>query len=210
VNPTLPLNTSPDAFVFEAIAHGIKTMGWAVLEKALPEPLSQALLVRAQTLAPTDYRPAKIGRKLHKKPDRAVRRDRIRWMNREHPAEMLWLDWMETLRLSLNEQLFLGLFHFESHFARYAPGDYYRRHVDAFRGEANRIVSCVAYLNADWQAEDGGELLLYGSADGTLARVLPQLGTLVVFLSEEFPHEVLPASRTRLSVAGWFRVNDLL
>jgi len=30
---------------------------------------------------------------------------------------------------------------------------------------------------------------------------------LVVFLSEEFPHEVLKAKRSRFSVAGWFRVN---
>lgn len=33
------------------------------------------------------------------------------------------------------------------------------------------------------------------------------LGTLVVFLSEEFEHEVLPAKRDRYSIAGWFRVN---
>jgi len=38
--------------------------------------------------------------------------------------------------------------------------------------------------------------------------VLPQLGTLVVFLSEEFPHEVLAAQRDRYSIAGWFRVNS--
>jgi SM-20-related protein len=35
----------------------------------------------------------------------------------------------------------------------------------------------------------------------------PQGGTLAVFLSEEFPHEVLAANRTRYSIAGWFRVN---
>lgn len=29
----------------------------------------------------------------------------------------------------------------------------------------------------------------------------------MLFLSEEFPHEVLPASRERYSIAGWFRVN---
>jgi SM-20-related protein len=30
---------------------------------------------------------------------------------------------------------------------------------------------------------------------------------LVVFLSEEFPHEVLPTATDRYSIAGWFRVN---
>ena len=39
------------------------------------------------------------------------------------------------------------------------------------------------------------------------ARVMPRMGKLAVFLSEEFPHEVLPARRDRYSIAGWFRVN---
>ena len=35
--------------------------------------------------------------------------------------------------------------------------------------------------------------------------VQPTGGCLVVFLSGEIPHEVLPASRERLSLTGWFR-----
>ncbi|HQR51332.1 MAG TPA: 2OG-Fe(II) oxygenase [Methylophilaceae bacterium] len=35
--------------------------------------------------------------------------------------------------------------------------------------------------------------------------VLPQGGTLMTFLSDRFWHEVLPASRERMSVTGWFR-----
>jgi SM-20-related protein len=38
--------------------------------------------------------------------------------------------------------------------------------------------------------------------------VIPQLNTLVLFLSERFPHEVLPAKRVRYSLTGWFRVNS--
>jgi len=34
------------------------------------------------------------------------------------------------------------------------------------------------------------------------------LNRLVIFLSEEFPHEVLPANTHRYSIAGWFRVNN--
>ena len=45
-----------------------------------------------------------------------------------------------------------------------------------------------------------------GSADGI--RVAPAVGTLAVFLSEDFEHEVLPARRDRYSIAGWFRVNS--
>ena len=35
--------------------------------------------------------------------------------------------------------------------------------------------------------------------------VLSEAGTLVVFLSADVPHEVLPATRDRLSLTGWFR-----
>lgn len=35
----------------------------------------------------------------------------------------------------------------------------------------------------------------------------PRAGTLVVFLSEDMPHEVLETQRERYSIAGWFRVN---
>jgi SM-20-related protein len=101
------------------------------------------------------------------------------------------------------------LFSFESHFAHYAPGDYYKRHYDAFKGEANRILSIVTYLNPGWMQSDGGELVIYrDDQDREGIRVVPLHGTIVVFLSALFPHEVLPAERDRYSVAGWFRVNE--
>ncbi len=66
-----------------------------------------------------------------------------------------WRDWAECLRLHLNRRLFLGLISFESHLAHYRPGDFYRTHVDALGGEANRVVSLVCYLNPGWIEGDG-------------------------------------------------------
>jgi len=62
-------------------------------------------------------------------------------------------------------------------------------------------------LNQDWTREDGGELRLHLDAGetGNFEDVLPVGGTLVTFLSARFAHEVLPAKRERLSLAGWFR-----
>lgn len=109
-------------------------------------------------------------------------------------------------RRGLNERLFLGLDFYEAHYAHYAPGAAYARHRDAFVGQRNRIVSTVLYLNRDWQEADGGQLLVYDEAAATvLERVQPRGGTLMVFLSERLPHEVLPARRSRYSIAGWFR-----
>jgi SM-20-related protein len=110
--------------------------------------------------------------------------------------------------LAINRELFLGLFDFEGHMAIYPPGSFYRKHLDQFQDVAQRKVSAILYLNDGWQAEDGGQLRIYleESADSDSIDVLPRGGTLVCFLSERFYHEVLPATRERLSVTGWFRV----
>ncbi len=124
------------------------------------------------------------------------------------PTGKEWLDWLEMLKTYLNRRLFLGLFSVESHFAYYQKGDFYKRHVDAFRGESNRVLSLVTYLNPLWSADDGGELVMYADDnDHTGIKILPKLGTMVVFLSEVFEHEVLPAKKDRYSIASWFRLN---
>jgi SM-20-related protein len=148
---------------------------------------------------------ATVGRGTEQQRNRFVRRDRIHWMDDRNPGLEPWHCWTEALRVQLNRQLFLGLFSFESHVAHYRPGDFYRTHVDAFRGEANRVVSLVCYLNEGWFEGDGGELVLYTPLGPVT--VPPVYRTVVLFLSEEMPHEVKPARRDRYSVAGWFRLN---
>lgn len=203
------LEAAPELQTFDAIGRGLELDGYCVLENALPEGLCAALLQRArETVA--DFRPARVGRDLRRRRRPAIRSDRIRWLSPDDPVEARWLGWMQDLRLHLNRHQFLGLFHFESHFACYPPGARYLRHRDSFKGAANRVLSCVVYLNEDWTPEQGGELVIYAEDDRTLVQVLPCFATLVVFLSEDFPHEVLPAKRERFSVTGWFRVNDLL
>jgi len=121
---------------------------------------------------------------------------------------------MEGLRLGLNRRLFMGLFDYESHFAHYPIGAFYKKHRDAFAGQSgnrqpNRVLSTVLYLNSAWQPHEGGELLIYAEdGEAIIETVVPVYGRLVIFLSEKFPHEVLPATRERKSIAGWFRVNE--
>jgi SM-20-related protein len=111
---------------------------------------------------------------------------------------------MDSLREAMNRGLFLGLEDFESHFALYPPGAFYLKHVDRFRDDDRRMVSAVVYLNDAWLPEQGGQLRMYLD-EGAQYDVVPIGGCLVVFLSGEVPHEVLPASRERLSLTGWFR-----
>ena len=74
-----------------------------------------------------------------------------------------------------------------------------RDHLRSLRGKVS--------VDYDWRAEDGGQLRLYldESRDEEFHDVMPEGGTLVCFLSDGFWHEVLPATRARLSLTGWFR-----
>lgn len=116
---------------------------------------------------------------------------------------------MESIQRAVNREFFLGLFEYEAHFACYEKGAFYKKHLDAFKENVTRRLTTVLYLNDEWTPQDGGELVIYDLDDNQLATVAPQGGRLVVFLSEQFPHEVLPTHKERISIAGWFRVNGV-
>lgn len=192
---------------FDRMAQALSARGYAVVPAALPGGVAEQLLARVNSLHDQAFHPAGIGRQGDYQKNRVIRGDSIHWLTAGDVSELQYLAWMEGLRVALNQRLFLGLFDYECHFARYAPGRFYRKHVDAFRGRSNRVLSTVFYLNPGWQPSDGGQLLIYDESDEVEAAVDPVMGTLVVFLSEKVPHEVVPAARLRHSVAGWFRVN---
>jgi SM-20-related protein len=198
-----------DEQLFDDIASDLRSKGYSIKTLALPPQLAEGLLQQVLKTAPAQFAPAGVGRAKGQVLDDTVRKDDICWITGDSKACGQWLSWAGELQHWLNQQLFLGLFSFESHFAHYSAGDFYRRHLDAFKGEGNRILSVVAYLNPDWQEEDGGELVLYpGNSKPGGIRVTPVRGTVVLFLSEDFEHEVLPAQRDRFSIAGWFRLNS--
>jgi SM-20-related protein len=189
---------------FDALTRGLEERGFVVQPGGLPPDVARVLASYA--VDADAFHAAAVGRGVEQQRNRFVRRDLIHWMDERDPALAPWRAWTESLRVHLNRQLFLGLFSFESHLAHYRPGDFYRTHVDAFRGEANRVVSLVCYLNEYWKEGDGGELVLY--KDPGPVTVQPTYRTVVLFLSEEIPHEVKPAQRDRYSVTGWFRLNS--
>ncbi|NMH59295.1 2OG-Fe(II) oxygenase [Alteromonas ponticola] len=198
-----------NSHLFELIAQDIETKGFSIRPGALPALIAESLLSHQLSLNSAKYQDAGIGRGEDQITNRFVRTDEICWINGESDAGKRWLDWANELKNYLNRRLFLGLFSFESHFAHYPQGAFYKRHVDSFKGNTNRVLSLVTYLNSNWSNDDGGELVLYqDETDHVGTRVVPLMGTLALFLSEDFPHEVLPAARDRYSVAGWYRVNS--
>ncbi|WJG11021.1 2OG-Fe(II) oxygenase [Aliiglaciecola sp. LCG003] len=202
------LITQQNLQTYNLIAEDIYANGMAVIPNALPIELIEGLWSQVHGMSSEQFDQAGIGRENELMQNHFVRRDEICWINGSSPAGQAWLDWTHQLQQFLNKRLFLGLFSFESHFAHYGPGDFYKRHVDAFKGDTNRILSVVLYLNPGWVTDDAGELVIYQDEfDLVGTKILPHYGTLVTFLSDEFPHEVLAANRDRYSIAGWFRVN---
>jgi SM-20-related protein len=149
-----------------------------------------------------------------------LRGDSIFWLNESEAshAQQTYFNEMEHLRSGLNQHLYLGLDVLESHLALYPIGASYQKHLDRFKANDNaqlpqRQISCILYLNKDWLEEDGGYLRLYLNADTTTdgevatassLDIAPIAGRLVMFLSDTFYHEVLPANRARMSLTGWF------
>lgn len=194
--------------LFESIALNISTKGYSIHLNALTAPFLIEICDSLHAMPSSDFKRAGVGRDQDHTVTDYIRTDEVCWIQGESRAEKAWLSWAESLKSYLNRRLFLGLLSFESHFARYARGAFYKKHKDSFNGEANRVLSIVVYLNNEWLVEDGGELVIYaGGSDGTI-KVTPEFGTIVVFLSEEISHEVFPAKRDRYSIAGWFRVNN--
>ncbi|WP_428035156.1 2OG-Fe(II) oxygenase [Amphritea sp.] len=195
--------------LFDQIAEEVYQKGVCLLRHGLPEALGTALAAEVRSLPEERFSRAGIGRQADHQTVEAIRRDEICWIDKSTAAGHSWLEWADGLKQALNRRLFLGLFSFESHYAHYRAGDYYKVHLDAFRGQQNRVLTVVTYLNPDWNDKDGGELLIYPEKGSKpLLKVQPEFGTVVIFLSEEFPHEVLPTMTDRYSIAGWYRINS--
>ena len=189
---------------YETITDKLVEDGYIIIENIFETSLSDDLL---NSLDEQKFKRAGISSSSTLHIDNQRRRDKICWLESSNKAQEKFLTFCDGLRVYLNHSLYLGLSYYEAHFAIYEEGDFYEKHLDSFKGSKNRVVTTVYYLNEDFSKEDGGELLIYDKNDKLITKVIPNTNKLVVFLSEEFPHEVLPAKKKRHSIAGWFRVD---
>lgn len=215
------MNIHPDETpVFEAIADGLADPGIIILPNFLTE--TEVTELRGAALALKSdglFRQAGIGHNQGATVDTTVRGDHILWL-RDIPTEKIPAsvskisERLERLIGFVNQALYTGIRSHELHFALYPMGMGYQRHLDVFRDDSARTLTFICYLNpADWTDADGGHLRIFRPENPETPwpfatdthDVLPAGGTLIMFRSPLYPHEVMPSTRMRASLTGWFR-----
>ena len=134
-----------------------------------------------------------------------MRGDKIYWLDKRNNNinEQKFLDKVEDFIEHLNQTCYTGINDYEFHYAVYGQGSAYKKHRDQFKNDNNRKFSLICYLNDDWVAADGGELVIY--KHDKPQTISPTAQKAVFFKSDEMEHEVLLANKCRMSITGWLK-----
>lgn len=195
---------------FEILIEGIVERGYGVVDHFLSAEEVTALAgTLRERRSRGQFRTAGIGNQ-QVLVEKQIRGDEIHWLDESDatPEEAAFLQRIQAFMQYLNQTCYMGLQESEFHYALYPPGTFYRRHLDQFRTDSRRKLSVICYLNQEWQETDGGQLAIYlPQADGKehTSIISPEGGRLVCFESGRLEHEVLPATRERLSLTGWMK-----
>lgn len=174
------------------------------ITKELCHGLQQHLLQLQQS---NNLIQAGIGNHLVKDTHQKMRSDTIYWLDKKNnnPFEIQFLQHIDAFVAYLNSTCYTGINSYEFHYAVYDTGAFYKKHIDQFKNDTNRKFSLIHYLNNDWNAGDGGELVLY--QEDTPISISPSAQKAVFFKSNEIAHEVLMTNTKRLSITGWLKSN---
>ena len=152
-----------------------------------------------------EFREAAVGRGTAQRKRRDVRGDRILWLDGSAltPPETRLFDALETCAWPSTNRCSSACMRSKVTMRSIRRRRSIARHLDRFRDDDARVLSCVLYLNGDWTTATAGcSAFIPPTAHATCCRIG---GTLVCFLSDGVEHEVLPSRRERLAVTGWFK-----
>ena len=188
----------------DKLADQIAENGFAVIDDFLSnEEIDSILALQGFKNGLLQFKKAGIGKNQDKQINEAIRGDYIQWIdpNNAEPPLLTYLGKLKQMIAFVNQSLFLSLKDCEVHQTIYPIGSFYKRHLDQFKKDDHRKLSVICYLNKDWKEADGGQLRMFIGHESK--DVLPVAGRLVCFRSDLLEHEVLPATRERLSLTGW-------
>lgn len=186
------------------LADQIAEKGFAVIDDFLSQQeIDSILALQGFKNGLLQFKKAGIGKNQDKQINEAIRGDYIQWIdpNNAEPPLLTYLDRLKQVIAFVNQSLFLSLKDCEVHQTIYPIGSFYKRHLDQFKKDDHRKLSVICYLNKDWKQADGGQLRMFIGHESK--DILPVAGRLVCFRSDLLEHEVLPATRERLSLTGW-------
>jgi SM-20-related protein len=190
--------------VLDSIADGLAENGYTVVDDFLsPEEVTNILALKEFQTGLENFKKAGIGKNQSHHINEAIRGDYIYWIEKNTaPVPLkIYLDRLQQLIQYLNESLFLSLKDYEVHMTVYPAGSFYKRHLDQFNRDDHRKLSVICYLNDNWKEIEGGQLRMF--LPEKAVEFFPAAGRLVCFRSDQIEHEVLPATRPRLSITGW-------
>jgi len=197
-----------DHEIFERIIQGFLENKVGVADGFLGEDLSAHL--KDNLLALLDEKRlnrAGIGNNSKFNTDVSIRSDLIYWLDKGHNDvhENDFFLLMDKFVDYLNLTCYSGITGYEFHYAYYAEGSSYKRHLDQFKDDKKRAFSMIMYLNVDWIEGDGGQLRIFHENSTQL--ISPKNGICVFFKSSELEHEVLLNFKPRLSITGWLKTD---
>lgn len=198
--------------IFNSIAQQLEHRSYAVIENFVAPIEAQYLLEEIQRLIEEQaLKDAAIGRGVQSDVVKSIRKDEIKWIDPATTNKDIssFLAIIEQLGVYLSQYFRVTIKRYEGHWAHYPSGAFYKKHVDQFQETNNRIFSIITYLNPNWSYSDGGELVIYQDNKPTI-KIKPKLGSLVCFRSDLLFHEVLPTNRSRYSITGWYRKDELI
>ena len=177
-----------------------------IAKNFLSENLSNSLRQNIQQLQEQgQMKYAGIGNDAIADATQQMRGDKIYWMDKKNNNvyEEEFLNRVEDFIDHLNRTCYTGINDYEFHYAVYGQGSAYKKHKDQFKTDNNRKFSLICYLNDDWVAADGGQLVVY--QNGESQTISPNAQKAVFFKSDEMEHEVLLANKPRMSITGWLK-----
>ncbi|KAH7474429.1 [Skp1-protein]-hydroxyproline N-acetylglucosaminyltransferase [Phytophthora ramorum] len=234
--PSIPSSLGLNPSELFALQHP-ESPGFVVKEGFLGRLNALAVRDALTELAQSEaFHEAKVGAGENLRNDRAVRGDRIHWIQTPRnlnalkegeknvsPAILHLRRQVEALVYGLKQvSPELDLRNVVSTQFAIFPGDGARfvKHFDTysnaqrderggmFKDGLVRLVTCVYYLNDQWETEDGGQLRVHLKGAQLLPEsnwdIPPTLDTLVMFRSLDVEHEVLPTYRERKAVTIWY------
>jgi len=194
----------------DKINTSLEDKGWCLIENYFSSELCKQLLDKlSKELKQNNFKKAVITNVGSSDNNNLTRNSQILWINDWESDECLLHIYkkLNNIIVPINNYFRLSIKSFESQFALYNEGGFYKKHLDATNKNNRRILSSILYLN---NCDNGGELNLYSkrSKDKVDRVIVPKIGSHVLFFSDQIYHEVEVTKKPRYSITTWFR-NDI-